>query len=1414
MSVLQNNPFLLASGNPTDPTFPLQRSVRLRSSATAYFNRVPATAGNRKTWTWSGWVKRGALGSNQALFESGASSSVYTLLWFNSSDQIALLQDNGAGGILTITTAALFRDPSAWYHVVMAVDTTQAVSNNRTVLYVNGINQTLTYTTQLGQNADTWVNFTYQHRLGYRVGSNSALDGYLTQVNFVDGQALTPASFGGYNPGTGVWEPRQYTGTYGTNGFYLPFTNNASLEALGYDLSISSPELITNGMFVTNVTGWTSAPFGGGSPSITWQSNHTARIANPSNNGTVYYQAITTVIGETYYAQAYVAAASIGGAARTIALQKADNTAYSINNAVIASLAQSAAPGVMRGTFVATATTTYIFINVDILGSGTTGADVSQISVAAGGYKDSWNPFGISLTAGTTYDSMLDVPTNTSNTNANFCTFNPLDTGGGSVTLSGANLNYSIASSAGSQVRGTIGTDLTSKWYFEFTAGSVASPTNPQMFGLSTLEGQITNNQASLRKAVYAYFDAGTNHQSQYVLNGTTQTINPLLLNSAAIGDTFQIAYDAATGRVWFGKNNTWYDSANGTTGNPSAGTNPTITIATGDPMTPYVGNLGATYSGSLNCGQRPFAGTVPTGFKSLNTYNLPDPAITKPVSVHNLYTYTGNGGGLQVGEIQKPLSLFNLDRSLRFRSSASAYLNRTFATPTNTIKWTWSGWVKRGALTTGQLFSAGQTNTYPDFTGIYFVSDNLQVVHDINGTVSWAVTTSAIFRDPSLWYHVVVDYDSAQATPANRVLIYVNGVLQVVTGTYPLQNNGTFFNTTREHMLGAMWGGATRGQYLDGYLADVYFIDGQALTPDSFGQYDGNYYWTPKAYTGTYGTNGFHLEFEDFSASTAAAIGKDTSGQGNNWTPSAGINLTIPANTNTSWDSMTDVPTLTNADTANFATLNPLTGSNIGSGNLQVTGSGAGDSHTSTIALPTTGKWYAEMSSTAYNASTIVGWFGVANRSGTNFSGLLSRVTGAGGGYVTNDVVTTAVNVGALNNVFGVAVDMDAGTVRIYIDGVLQATTVSITPNIEMFFYYGTYTSGTGWVNFGQRPFKYSNYGVDRPAVTFKALNSFNIAEVVGDVESPDFVWIKSRSASGDHTLFNSVTGVGKYLRSNSNLPVATDVNSLIQFNKNGFLLGNSTVANTLATTYIAAAWKMSATTATNNNGSVSSQVRANTNAGISIATFTTPASGNFTVGHGLGKIPSMFILKTTSGTDSFYVYNNNFATPTTYYLQLNSGSVILSSASLWGSTNPTLDVVTLGVGGGIAANATGIIYSFTDIEGFSKFGRYISNNDPNGPFVYTGFKPRWLIVKRAVVTAGSTGGWFMYDAARNTYNVMDKYLFAEGTAGDNTLAVFDFTANGFKIRSNNVHVNTTAGDTYIYMAFAENPFKYALAR
>ena len=232
---------------------PISRSLRFRSSASANLRRTPTVTSNQRTWTWSGWVKRGSLTSDQMLFSA---SNTY-IRFGNGADDTLWLNFRGTGGTnYFFQTTQVFRDPAAWYHIVLAVDTTQATASNRVKLYSNGVQITAftTYADYPPQNTDTAVNSTTAHTLGSYSSNTIYFDGYMTEVYLIDGQALTPSSFGNTNDQTGVWQPIAYTGTYGTNGFYLPFSNTASTSTLGNDFSGNNNNWTTNNISLTTGT--------------------------------------------------------------------------------------------------------------------------------------------------------------------------------------------------------------------------------------------------------------------------------------------------------------------------------------------------------------------------------------------------------------------------------------------------------------------------------------------------------------------------------------------------------------------------------------------------------------------------------------------------------------------------------------------------------------------------------------------------------------------------------------------------------------------------------------------------------------------------------------------------------------------------------------------------------------------------------------------------------------------------------------------------------------------------------------------------------------------------------------------------------------------------------------------------------
>ena len=442
----------------------------------------------------------------------------------------------------------------------------------------------------------------------------------------------------------------------------------------------------------------------------------------------------------------------------------------------------------------------------------------------------------------------------------------------------------------------------------------------------------------------------------------------------------------------------------------------------------------------------------------------------------------------------------YNLTRSLRFRSSATAYLSRTPASASNQQKWTWSGWVKRGQLgVLKQLFSAGSgTTTFQMYFngsgGGASSTDGIELYANNSGTQVLYYTSTAVRRDPASWYHIVLAVDTTQATAGNRVLLYVNGAsVPDVTGvTVPAQNTNLAVNSTAAHYIGQF----NSSNYFDGYLTEVNFIDGQALTPSSFGETDLiTGVWKPKAYSGTYGTNGFELQFTDNSAATAAAIGKDSSGNGNNWTPN---NISVTAGA--TYDSMTDVPTLTSATAANFAVLNPITSDGtISNANLTIDWASGNSSKPATIGV-TSGKWYCEITLVAASSNAIlVGIIPASMIPSASYPGSASGgygffgdgqkyFNGAGSAY------GSAVSVG---QIVGIAFDLDNGKLWFSINGTWQAsgdpaagTNAAFTSIAAGTWFLSAGHSGacTLSANFGQRPFSYT------PPTGYVALNTYNL--------------------------------------------------------------------------------------------------------------------------------------------------------------------------------------------------------------------------------------------------------------------------------------------------------------------------------
>jgi hypothetical protein len=326
----------------------------------------------------------------------------------------------------------------------------------------------------------------------------------------------------------------------------------------------------------------------------------------------------------------------------------------------------------------------------------------------------------------------------------------------------------------------------------------------------------------------------------------------------------------------------------------------------------------------------------------------------------------------------------------------------------------------------------------------------------------------------------------------------------------------------------------------------------------------------------------------------------------------------------------------------------------------------------------------------------------------------------------------------------------------------------------------------------------------IDKPEDYFNTkLYSGNAStqSITGVGFQPDFTWIKQRNGTGWHQWVDAVRGSGKRINSNDTGAEYNDVNGLTSFDTDGFSLGTSGDYNGSGNTQVSWNWLASNTTASNTDGSITSTVSANTTSGFSIVSYTGTGS-NATVGHGLGVVPKMIIVKLRSGAGDWTVYNSNIGN--TNFLRLNGTLASTSQATYWNNTTPTSSVFSIGSAGDVnTSSGTHIAYCFAEKKGFSKFGSYTGNGSTDGPFIYTGFKPALTITKRT----SDIEHWGMYDSTRDTFNPASAELIPNLNASEGSFVDRDFLSNGFKIRSDNTARNGS-GDTYIYMAFAENPF------
>ena len=799
-------------------------------------------------------------------------------------------------------------------------------------------------------------------------------------------------------------------------------------------------------------------------------------------------------------------------------------------------------------------------------------------------------------------------------------------------------------------------------------------------------------------------------------------------------------------------------------------------------------------------------------------------------------------------GETSSGFYSHSIGQSLRFEDGDNPYLSKTLSGSGGTI-FTFSCWIKLGNLSINRQLLQGYSDGN-NFAQILLYSGNyIGMYSATSGTARLFAYTQALQRDPSAWYNIVVKFNGTSGSEEFK--IYVNGENQTLTTSTSLSAHQSNIGNSNAHYVGNNF---NQSQDMDGYMAEVNFIDGTALDADSFGETKAGI-WIPKETSGlTFGTNGFRLKFQDSSA-----LGDDTSGNGNDFS-SSGLAST---------DVVLDSPT------NNWCVINPLDTAT----NTPVFSEG-------NLAFRAASSQYANANGTmAFNSNTSEGFY-FEQRYGSSRSGHIGiyqpnfplsdyyHLTGGGKSYIlyprgsgggntywigseTGSGFTqsnTSVS-HASGDIIGVAVKNNKiyfsvnGTYVLSGDPVNEtnpAFTVTESEYLPTVSYYGT---TAGYVmNFGQDSSfagletpqgnaggngigdfyyappsgylalcsaNFSDPEID-PAQGEEPADHFNTVLYTGDGSGsqaitgvgfqPDWVWAKARSIAYGHRLFDSVRGVSKRLQSNSTGAEATE-NGVTSFDSDGFTAGHAGT-NGSGQTFAAWNWLGGGTANSNGDGSITSSVSANTKAGFSVLTYTGTGS-TATVGHGLNSAPDFIIVKSRDNSRNWRIYNS--ISGATKYLGLNSSNAEADSDAFWNDTDPTSSVFTVKTATTVNGSSEDYVaYCFQNLDGYSKVGRYTGNGSTDGAFVYTGFRPAWLMIK----SYDQTRNWTIFDNKRTPFNLMDGHLHANADVAEQTGDdEIDFLSNGFKFRSGDADSNYS-NFNYIYLAFAKQPFKYSNAR
>ena len=797
----------------------------------------------------------------------------------------------------------------------------------------------------------------------------------------------------------------------------------------------------------------------------------------------------------------------------------------------------------------------------------------------------------------------------------------------------------------------------------------------------------------------------------------------------------------------------------------------------------------------------------------------------------------SGGGGGFYTHQIAN---------SCRFNHAG--YLNDARASDGSATTGTISFWFKRSAIGSAQFLMDAREDGNNYMRIQILADDTIEWQNETGAAMKFELETTQVFRDTSAWYHFVGVIDMTNGTQGNRAQMYINGERVTVfdVETYPADaSQVTALNTAANLRLGNAVAATVP---LDGYMAEMVVIDGTAQAVTDMGETK-NGVWIPKDPSGlTFSTNGFYLKVE-----SSGDLGNDSSGNNNDFV----------ATSLSPHDQMLDSPTFsaTDGNGGNFATIGPLwktSDMTFSEGNLKWTCATNQRGLMSNWAVPIGTKAYWEYIPVTFGGNTSNGdesWVGINQGTAALVGGdrggkETAYAYGTSNGYKV--ILNTASEYGATiraNDVVGVAVDRVNHTINFSKNNSWQGT-FAISATMDLFPFIGSgggTSSATGTFNFGaDGTFAgtktaggnadgngYGNF-LYTPPSGFLAMCSGNlpVADEVDPAQTdddypqklfntklytgtgssnaltgvgfqPDWTWIKERGGANPHKLTDSTRGVTKAIEIDNTSAEATDSNGLTAFGTDGFTVGSDAEYNNSSDTYASWNWRLNGgTEVSNGNGGIASTVQVDPSGGFSLVKYSGTGSAS-TVGHGLSSAPTWIFAKRYDTTSSWIIYTT--AMTGSYYMTIDAGGMGADS-SMWNNTNSTSSVFSVGT----AAETNGgtmLAYCWADVKGYIKSGSYEGNGNADGTFVYTGFRPSFIICKS--IDSGTS--WQMFDDKRAGYNVDNNSFLVDLAIAEATTDMIDILSNGFKLR---IATDPNIAETYIYLAMAHNPFNYATAR